>query len=73
MFNFCKHEWEKVSETTLPSALEQGITTGIVPNMYPAHGEEATNQLRIFYQKQYVLVLKCKKCGKLDKTFTTNP
>ena len=60
---FCKHEWEKVSETTLPCALDNLKALGMESETY------YTSQLR----KKYILVLGCKKCGKLDKTVEVTP
>ena len=55
----CKHEWIKQSEVTLPSAFEQ-ITESFAESIRDASA--------IMFQKKYILVLSCKKCGKLDKT-----
>lgn len=60
-FRRCKHNWEKVSEATLPSAweLSDGRITG------PAHPWVFT--------KKHVLVAQCVDCGAIKKFETVNP
>ena len=60
---FCKHDWVKISENTLPSANDQ---------MLDEQKRNATTIPLMFFQRTYILVLKCSKCGKLDKTIVTN-
>jgi len=57
---FCKHNWEKISEVTLPSAFEQMSATHVV---------EHIKGFDVFV-KTHILVLYCKTCGRLDKTIT---
>lgn len=60
----CPHEWEKLVETTLPSAyeqMEQGKTIF-----------ETMKGVRLF-QKKLVVVLICCKCGKVRKIVESNP
>ena len=60
----CIHEWEKLAETTLPSGYEQ-----------MAEGKVTFDKMcgvRLF-EKKYILVLSCKKCGKLKKIVEVNP
>jgi len=59
---FCKHQWEKVSETTLPSAQEQTAASMMKPEYL---------QPEWFYQKTHIVIMQCKNCGKIDKTVTT--
>lgn len=56
----CVHDWEKVSEEILPSAYEQArqdLDRFKYLNMSPE-----------MFNKKYICILKCTKCGKLDKT-----
>lgn len=60
---FCKHEWEIKSKDILPSAYEQYKDQKIYPDgVYTTH-----------FQKKLILVMVCKKCGKINKTIETNP
>jgi len=60
---FCKHEWNKVSETILPSAFEQ-VKNNI-------HGE--VNFMPWMLRRKAIIILACKKCGKLYETVEVNP
>lgn len=57
---FCDHDWELVKDKMLESGAEQvlqngGTTTGAkVPQW--------------MFEKKSITILKCVKCGKLDKT-----
>ena len=60
---FCKHEWEKVSETMMPSAFDIATESKYtVKNAWPNH-----------LRRKFILVLACKKCGALNKTVEENP
>lgn len=60
---FCKHDWEIVVKETMPSMLDtKNINNGgnITVPAWVA-------------QRKIIIILKCKKCGKLNKTIETNP
>lgn len=60
----CQHDWKKIAETTLPSGFEQMEKGGL--------GFDKISGVNPF-KKKYILVLFCKKCGKLVKFTETNP
>lgn len=60
---FCKHEWEKISEVTLPSAYEQA------PNIV----ESLRSVGPWLFQKTHTLTLACKKCGTVTTVRSENP
>ncbi len=62
----CKHDWVKVIDETSQSMGEKyGEMTGKVPSARNSYAlEELTKRKRI-------IILKCAKCGKLDKTVET--
>ena len=60
---FCKHEWEILSETILPSPYEQMEERAV----------ELKHVIAWFFVKKLIVIISCKKCGKLDKTEKTNP
>lgn len=60
---FCKHDWETISEVTLPSAFEQ-----MAGKLSSLKGWDTS-----MFVKKHVLVIKCKKCGKLHKFESENP
>lgn len=64
----CDHEWQIVKNVTLPSAYEQMATAEA---RFKFEGPPGT--YRDLYGKKYILVLVCKRCGKLDKTVEVNP
>lgn len=62
---FCKHDFEKVSEVILESAFEQmrqGATDFKMRHMDP-----------ILFQKLVVIVLVCRKCGRVKVIKERNP
>lgn len=59
---FCKHNWEKVTEKEIKSPAEKCGNPGGWRTL-----------LAWYFESTYVCILKCKKCGKLDKTIVTNP
>ncbi|MEN6549977.1 MAG: hypothetical protein ABFE07_28370 [Armatimonadia bacterium] len=54
----CAHDWQKVTERTEPSPFRQCENIKIGTGVMPAE----------FFEGTYILVLKCSKCGALDKT-----
>lgn len=62
---FCRHDWEVKDKTILLSAYEQVIASGQAPASLSA--------LVPVFQKTVVLVLACKKCGKLKKFMERGP
>ena len=60
----CQHNWEKITETTLPSGYEQMQKGNI--------GFDRIRGMSLF-QKKYIVVLSCNKCGELKKFVESNP
>lgn len=60
----CQHKWGTLAETTLPSAYEQ-MDKGHITF-------EKMSGISLF-QKKYILVVFCGKCGKLKKMVESNP
>lgn len=60
----CQHEWVKLVEVTLPSGYEQMEKGGL-------HFE--TMKGVTLFQKKYILVVFCSKCGRLKKFVEANP
>ena len=60
MFDRCKHEWEILKDTVYPSKLEEykKITNVDLKPRY-------INTITELTQHEVVLVMACKKCGKL--------
>ncbi len=56
---FCKHQWKLVDKTILPSAAEQTMT---IPNLSKA------NYGGDMFNKTYIFIMTCEKCGKVNKT-----
>lgn len=61
MFGRCKHEWEPVTDKVLESACEQ---VGDWQRLKKISGPEASK----FFEKTSITILKCTKCGKINKT-----
>ena len=57
---FCEHEWEKFSEVTLPSGMDQ-------MGKYGCHPREVYLS---FFVQTHIVILTCKKCGKVYKSVT---
>ena len=58
---FCKHDWELKDKTILPANLEllQGkLGSADIPHQY--------------FVKKLIVLMACKKCGKLSKTVEKN-
>lgn len=64
---FCKHEWEEISKDVLPSAWEQLSKTA------GNDLKKITNVDPVLFQKKIIIVLRCKKCGKIERVVETNP
>jgi hypothetical protein len=58
---FCKHDWEIKDKTILPANLELLEST-------PSEGSIPQR----FFVKKLVLIMACKKCGKLFKSVEEN-
>ena len=58
----CNHKWEIVTEKTLRSAYEQLKTE-----------PETVDVTKKMFQKKYICILQCTKCGQLNKTVEVNP
>lgn len=57
----CKHDWEVVTKTTGESVIEHMNRVGKTGSMRYTDMRELTG-------RPFILVLKCRKCGKLNKT-----
>lgn len=55
----CKHDWEVVIDKVLPSGFEQ-----MKDSLAPGNLKVSSNM----FCKTSITILKCKLCGKLDKT-----
>ena len=61
----CLHNWVVLKEERMPSPVEinklndMQLTGANIPSWY--------------FRKKYICILKCTKCGKLDKTIEENP
>jgi hypothetical protein len=61
---FCKHDWEIVKEITLPSLMDSMLQFKKDNGLKVSSLEG--NDFSLFRRK-YILILKCKHCGELDK------
>lgn len=59
LFNWCNHEWEVLVKETQPSVYEEYVRLG--------GGKVPHNVSAIDLVKKTFVILKCSKCGKLDK------
>ncbi len=59
---FCKHDYEILDKTVLPSAAEQVMGISL---------EEI--QAKNIFVKKVIIILKCKKCKEIKKIVETNP
>ena len=59
---FCKHDYEILDKTVLPSAAEQVMGSSL----------EEIRAKNIFVKK-VIIILKCKKCKEIKKIVETNP
>lgn len=57
-FKECNHEWEKITEKTEEAPMGH-------LNLTEMKGRGISENILF---RTYILVLQCKKCGKLDKT-----
>ena len=55
---FCKHDWEVIKDEVHESPIEKLIKKGLMM-------EEGSGALLF---GKHIIILQCKKCGKLDKT-----
>ncbi len=60
MFKRHKHEWEKVSEATIPSFFERFDGVGRVANIG-----------NWFYERKHVVIMEC-KCGKIKRLISSS-
>jgi hypothetical protein len=60
----CTHQWEKLSETILPSGYEQ-----------MSQGDFTFDRMSgvALFKKKFILVLACSKCGKIKVIAEVNP
>lgn len=64
LFKKCDHDWELIVDKNMPSPIRE---TGM--------SEISGFSLLVsnWMTNKSIIICKCKKCGKLDKTITTNP
>lgn len=62
---FCRHEWEKLAETTLASAFEQMAASVTKANRIEAGPT--------YFRKKHIVIATCKKCGRVYKSCESNP
>ena len=62
----CSHDWNKLVETVLPSGYEQMAQAG-----------ESSREIKgvgsVLFMKKLVVVLCCRKCGKVKSIVEINP
>lgn len=61
----CKHEWEVLDKTVLPSGFEQ-ITTNLKPKSLRSSDKN-------LYRKKLILTVKCRHCPALRQFVEENP
>ena len=59
LFKRCKHDWEVIVDKLLPSAYEQSKEKVRAVSVLDT---------RNIFNKTSITILRCKKCGALDKT-----
>ena len=59
----CKHEWVVIKDELIKAPYQ----------LIKANKETVNIAEHWLMQQKLVVILKCKKCGKLDKTIETNP
>jgi hypothetical protein len=64
---FCKHQWEVLDKTVLPSAWEQTTKIGKFPDGLSERG------MLIAHRKKLVVICSCTLCGKIKKFVEENP
>jgi len=60
MFKKCKHDWEVKSEKFVPALINVLVEQGSRMKNIPLSVLEST----------HIVIMVCKKCGKIDKTIT---
>ena len=66
---FCKHDWEVLDKTVLESPFEQIMAADFPEHIPEMKGCKGAG----LYRKKALIVLCCKKCGKLRESKVTNP
>lgn len=63
---FCKHDWKLIDKTILESGFEQIMKEQFIIDRLSKYklGPD-------MFVKTVSIILKCEKCGKLDKTVTS--
>lgn len=65
----CQHDWEEKVKETMPSVEDRlnaiNKTTGVVPTQY--------NKAIMNFQRKFIVIMSCKKCGKLVKFVELHP
>jgi len=60
MFNKCKHDWEVKVDRFVPALMEKLVdSTKSMKNVPPE-----------IFVSTHIVIMTCKKCGKIDKTIT---
>lgn len=62
---FCKHNWEILVNETMKSPIEQLSAASV-----NSRGCAIPSWM---FEQKIVVILKCSKCGKLNKTVVKNP
>ena len=67
----CKHKWELLDKTVLPSAYEQ--MAAINPGFKTITKTKSTQDTISVFQKKAIIICVCKECGKLYQSVEVNP
>ena len=65
---FCKHQWEVLSETTIESQFEHAMK---VAQSRGAYGSIKIPGQMSCAERKHILVVTCKKCGKIKRFVET--
>ena len=64
LFKRCNHKWEVVTDTVLESPWQQFVKA------VRSYSDGDGSMPMSMFEQTHILVQKCVKCGKLDKTVT---
>jgi len=73
MFWSCKHDWEIKDKTIMKSIAEQQKELGLAKVSIPAVRYGGDDPFLAIFRKKVIIIMSCKKCGKLKKFVESNP
>jgi hypothetical protein len=68
---FCKHNWELLAKEIIPSVVDKLMKE--LDNFEPDNRSLKGSFSDEMYSSTTVIICKCTKCGKLDKTIVKSP